>query len=348
MNRAVTVSVGTRRIGPGEPVFIVAEIGASHRGDPDVAARLIEQAAQCGVDAVKLQTIDAEESYVPGTPSYEIFKELWLSPEALRRLMRVAADCGVVLFTTPGDPGGLQALLEVGMPLIKISSGLLTNLPLVERAAKTGLPLIISTGMSYLDEVTATVRAAEEVGCRQLALMHCTALYPSPAETLNLAAMETMASTFVYPVGYSDHYDGTTASLAAAALGARLLEKHFTLDRAGGGPDDHFAADPAQLAALVRDVRAVEQMLGSSEKAPAPAEVPGRNVYRRCLVARRSIAAGEMIRPEAIGLKRPRAGRQGLPPASLSHVIGRRAACDIALHESLTLEMLAPVEHATA
>lgn len=341
MSEPVTVSVGSRRIGPGAPVFIAVEIGASHRGEADTAARLIEAAARCGVDAVKLQTIDAEESYVPGTPSYDIFKGLWLTEPELRRLMRVAADCGVVLFTTPGDFVGLELLQQVGMPLIKISSGLMTNLPLVERAAKTALPLIISTGMSDLDEVRTTVRAAERAGCRQLALMHCTALYPSPAAALNLAAMRTMAEAFPYPVGYSDHYDGTAASLAAAARGARLLEKHFTLDRNGGGPDDHFAADPAQLAELVRAVREIERMIGSPVKAPVDAEQPRRALYRRCLVARRAIASGEVITEEAVGLKRPKAGQAGLPPSRLADVVGRRAARPIAVHESLTDEMVA-------
>jgi len=344
MNGSVTVSVGSHRIGPGEPVFIVAEIGASHRGDVELAAQLIERAAACGVDAVKLQTIEAEESYVPGTPSYEIFKGLWLSEASLARLMRVAADCGVVLFTTPGDLVGLRLLLQIGMPLIKISSGLLTNLPLIERAAKTGLPMVISTGMSYLDEVAATVRAAEEAGCRQLMLMHCTSVYPAPAETLNLAAMQTMATVFPYPIGYSDHYNGFSASLAAVALRARILEKHFTLDRAGGGPDDHFAADPVQMRALVRDVREIERMMGSAIKAPAAQELRGRAVYRRCLMARRVIAAGEVLCEEAIGWKRPKDGVAGLPPSLLSHVVGLRAARTIQRNEHIRFEDLEPAK----
>lgn len=342
MSGPVTVSVGNRRIGEGEPVFIVAEIGASHRGQVDTAARLIDAAAACGVDAVKLQTIEAEESYVPGTPSYDIFRGLWLPLDQVKRLMRVASDCGVVLFTTPGDPVGLQVLLETEMPLIKISSGLLTNIPLVQQAARTGRPLVISTGMSYLDEVAATVRAAEEAGCHQMALMHCTSLYPCPPQTMNLAAMHTMASVFPYPVGYSDHYDGVGGSLAATALGARLLEKHVTLDRAGGGPDDHFSADLPQLRALVRDVREIEQMIGSSVKAPVEQEMPGRAIYRRCLMARRPIRPGEVVSEDAISCKRPKQGQQGLPPSLLPHVIGLRARRSIERNEHIRFEDLEP------
>ncbi len=346
MSEPVTVSIGQRRIGPRQPVFIAAEIGASHRGDAEMAARLIEAAAQCGVDAVKLQTIEAEESYVPGTPSYDIFKGLWLPAEQVKRLMRVASDCGVILFTTPGDTIGLSVLLDAGMPLIKISSGLLTNLPLVQRSAKTGLPLVISTGMSHLEEVAATVRVAEEAGCRQMALMHCTSLYPCPAGTMNLAAMQTMAQAFPYPVGYSDHYDGIAGSLAATALGARILEKHFTLDRAGGGPDDHFSADPAQMTALVRHVREVEQMIGSPVKAPAEQELPGRAIYRRCLMARRAIAAGEVLSEDAIGFKRPKGGQQGLAPSLVSQVIGLRVRRNIPRNQHIRFEDLEPSERA--
>jgi sialic acid synthase SpsE len=208
------------------------------------------------------------------------------------------------------------------------------------------LPLLISTGMGYLQEVAAAVRAAEAAGCRQLALLHCSSLYPAPPETLNLAAMQSLAQAFPYPVGYSDHYDGTTASVAAVALGARLLEKHFTLDRAGPGPDDPFAADPAQLARLVREVREVERMLGSAVKAPTARELPGRALYRRCLMARRAIAAGEVLAEDAIGFKRPKNGATGLPPDLLGQVVGRRAARAIERNEPIRLEQLAGSEAA--
>lgn len=335
-----TVQVAGKEIGPGQPVFVIAEIGASHGGRVEEAARLIEEAARCGADAVKLQTIAVDESYVPGEPSYEIFQGLWLTKDELRTLSRTARDAGVILLSTPGDRISLELLLEVGVPLIKISSGLMTNLPLVRWAAASGRPLVISTGMSTLEEVRTTVEAAEAAGGRALMLMHCVSLYPAPAASLNLAAMETLAQAFPCPVGYSDHYDGTAACVAAVARGARLLEKHFTLDRAQAGPDHAFSADPGQLRALIRDVRDVERMVGSAVKAPAEAECSGRAVYRRCLVAKRAIAAGEVLTPEAVGLKRPRAARQGLAPSTWDDVIGRRATRAIAPHESITAEMV--------
>ena len=335
-----TVQVADQRIGPGQPVFVVAEIGATHGGRIETALRLIEEAARCGVNAVKLQTICVEESYIRGEPSYEIFKGLWFEKEELKRLKQACHDQGLILFSTPGDFVSLELLLEVGIPLIKISSGLMTNLPLVRRAAQTGLPLVISTGMSDLEEVTTTVRAVEAAGGRQVILLHCVSLYPAPADSVNLSAIQTLAKAFPCPVGYSDHSDGMTACLAAVAMGAKLLEKHFTLDRGQPGPDHHFSADPTQLRLLVDAVRKVEQMIGSSVKAPTEAERGGRARYRRCLVARRAIVVGEQISPDAIGLKRPRAGQPGLPPAMLEAVIGRCALRDIAVNESITAEMI--------
>lgn len=337
----VVVDVAGRRIGAGEPVFIIAEIGASHAGSARVAARLIEAAAQCGVDAVKLQVISARHSYVPGTPSYDIFDKLWLPPNAVKELAAVARANRVILFTTPGDAVDLDMLLDAGMPLVKISSGLLTNIPLITRAARTGLPMILSTGMSYLREVAASVRAAEDAGCRQLVLLHCTSIYPSPADTINLAAMQTMADEFPYPVGYSDHYDGPTAALGAVALGACAIEKHFTLDRRGGGPDDSFSADIPQLTALVAQIRELERMIGSAVKEPTTEERPKREVYRRCLVARRRIEAGEVLAEDAIACKRQQAGQPiGLEPAALTQVLGMRATRAIAENESIRLDIL--------
>ncbi|MBI4615064.1 MAG: N-acetylneuraminate synthase family protein [Planctomycetes bacterium] len=339
-----TVRVAHRRIGPGQPVFVVAEIGATHGGRLDVALALVESAARCGVDAVKLQTIAVDESYVPGEPSYEIFKNLWFERTDLAILRKSCEERGLVLFSTPGDFASLDLLVELGVPLLKISSGLLTNLPLVRRAAGTGIPLVVSTGMSHLDEVEHAVRAAEEAGCRELLLMHCVSLYPAPARSLNLSVLPFLARDFACPVGYSDHHDGFAACLAATALGARAIEKHFTLDRNQEGPDHAFSSDPEEMSHLVLGVREVETMLGNPRKAPAPEEVPARDRYRRCLVAKRAITRGEVLSGESIGLKRPRAGKRGLSPDLYDRVLGRQAASDIPADESLTWDMIADGE----
>ena len=339
MSLQPSLRIGDKRIAPDAPVFIIAEIGDTHGGSVDTALRLIDAAAAAGADAVKLQAIDPDHSYIPGEPSHAIFSQLRLTREALVRLRRAADECGLILFSTPGSAHDLRLMQELKMPLIKISSGLMTNLPLIRQAAQTGLPLIMSTGMSDLEEVAQSVRAVEEAGGSQLALMHCVSLYPAPAQTLNLRAMQTLAAAFPCPVGYSDHFDGIAACAAATALGARLLEKHLTLDRAVG-PNGACAADPAQLRELVRAVRDTERMLGRADKESVDAEQPGRSFYRRCLVAHRAIAQGEVVTADAVGLKRPRRGQPGLPPSEWDRVIGRRAVRRIEQHDSIIAEMI--------
>lgn len=332
--------MGDAEIGGDAPVFVIAEVGASHGGDVNVAVRLVEEAASAGVDAVKLQVVAPDESYAPGSPSHEIFSRLWLERRDVERLVEVAANAGVTLFSTPGSRPDLDLIVETGMPLIKISSGLLSNSPLIEDAARTGLPILLSTGMSYLDEVHAAIAVAEGAGATDLAVLHCTSLYPAPASSLNLRAMATLAEAIPYPTGFSDHYDGIESCLAAVALGARLLEKHFTLDRSGGGPDDHFSCDPPQLRALVTAVRQVEAMLGEPQKAPVEAELEGRVRLRRMLVARDRIHPGEVLDRYNVAMKRLATPGEGLGSDEFAKVLGSRATRTIERDECIRLDAL--------
>ncbi|MBN2125283.1 MAG: N-acetylneuraminate synthase family protein [Deltaproteobacteria bacterium] len=332
-----TVRIRNHAIGNGHPVFVVAEIGASHGGKIDRAVKLIEEAAGCGVQAVKLQTVNVDDSYVGGTESYEIFKGLWFRKEDLERLVKVAEANHVVLFSTPGDFCSFGLIRELKMPLVKISSGLLTHEPLIKEIAKSGLPILFSTGMSYLDEVGSAVRVAESNGCSDIMLMHCTSLYPAAPETLNLRAMEAMEAAFPYPVGYSDHSLGETAAVAACALGASLIEKHFVLDKAYSGPDSHFSHDPKELKHLVEEIRNVEKMLGSPVKRPTEEEMAIRNRYRRCLVARKVIRAGKRIDRDMVAVKRVQPGQCGLAPRYYEDILGLRVRRDINTDEPLLL-----------
>lgn len=340
MSERAEIEAAGRLIGDGAPVFVIAEIGASHAGDVDIATQLIEAAAGAGADAVKLQVVSPDESYVAGTPSHEIFSGLWLDRSAVEELVSVARSLGLILFSTPGSPADLQLIVDVGMPLVKISSGLLTNTPLIEEAARTGLPLILSTGMSYADEVHSAVTTAERAGATGLAILHCTALYPAPAPTLNLRAITAMRAQFTHPIGYSDHYDGVESSVAAVALGATLIEKHFTLDRAGGGPDDHFACDPDGLRQLVTAIRTTEEMLGTGRKEPSADEAPARERNRRLIVARRPLAAGHLVTRDDVAMKRTPPGSGGLEPAALDSVLGSRTRRAVAADEYLNWEVL--------
>ncbi len=334
------IRIGDRVIGPGRPCFVIAEIGINHGGDEHVAAALIEAAAGAGADAVKFQTVLPDESYQPGTDSYAAFQGSVLSVAAMQRLNARAESLGIVPFSTPGGFGALDLMVESGMAAIKISSGLLTNGPLIERAAATGLPLVLSTGMAAWDEVEAAIRTAEQAGAHELAVLQCTSLYPAAAETLNLLAMTTMAQSIEYPVGYSDHHPGHLAVVAAAALGANVIEKHFTLDAARSGADHAISAEPDAFANMVAALRQVEVMRGDGVKEPRAAERALRDARHRYLVAARGIVAGAEFAAEDIALLRCRPGVGRLPANAYHTVIGARARAAIAAGTALDATMI--------
>jgi sialic acid synthase SpsE len=334
----VSLKIGNRLVGEGAPVFIIAEIGINHEGKEAEAAWLIERAAEAGADAVKFQTVDADRSYAPDTASYRAFKQRALHADAYERLMRQAADLGLIMFSTPGDLESLKLMVGVGMPSIKISSGQMTNVLLLRAAAETGLPLLISTGMADLDEVRVTVDSARQAGAREIAVLHCTSLYPAPAETLNLLAIATLRAELGLPVGYSDHYLGSLA--AVAAMGACIIEKHFTRDCSQPGVDHALSLEPSGLADMVRQIRTVETMLGSAAKAPIAAELRLAPERRRYLVARRALAAGDTITPDAVTAMRVSCGDCGIPASAVDSALGRRLRRAVVANELLTEQLL--------
>lgn len=316
-------------MGPAAPVLIVAEIGINHGGDAAVCARLIEAAAAAGADAVKLQVIDPDESYVRGSVSHTEFTGKDLHDADLSALMRMADRLNVLLFATPGDFPSLVRVTRLGMPAVKISSGLMTNLPLVAEASRQGVPVIMSTGLAHEDEIAEAVAAVHGNGNSGLALLKCTALYPAPDATVNLAALPALRKRFGVPVGYSDHTLDDLACTAAVALGAVIIEKHFTLDRTQPGADHRISLEPASFAALVQRIRRVEAMRGDAHIGPSPQEERLRAERHRCLVARRTITAGEPFTRENVGLKRPLSGHGGLSPRYYDRVLGRVAAISL-------------------
>jgi sialic acid synthase SpsE len=317
-------TIGGRWIGGDAPCFVIAEVGINHGGSEELCAAMIDAAAEAGADAVKLQTVTPEESYHPDTESYRIFSKATLPTAAYGRLSERANSRGVVLFSTPGDPTALRELVALGAPAIKISSGLLTNLPLIEKSAATGKPLIISTGMARAEEVEDAVKVARASGCRDMALLQCTSLYPAPAASLNLRAMQALEAIGGCPVGYSDHHAGHLAVVAAVARGAKLIEKHFTLDTKLPGADHAISVDPAEFAVMVRALRDVEAMLGSAKKQPVIEEEPLRSGRHRRLVAARDLSAGTVLSESDIFLMRLPGDREALPARDLNRVLGRK------------------------
>lgn len=325
--------IGNKMVGKGHPVFIIAEIGINHGGDPRMCARMIEAAAHSGADAVKLQTVDVDASYVKGTASYEEFKGKELSDEALKGLMQLSRKLDIILFSTPGDFESLERIVKLGMPAIKISSGLMTNSPLIARAGASGLPLIISTGLAYAEEIGAALETARKQGASGVSLLKCTAIYPAPDDTVNLAAIPAMTSLYGVPIGYSDHTLDDLACIGAVGVGAVLIEKHFTLDRRMPGADHHISMEPEAFSEMVKKIRRLTLMTGSDLICATKPELAVRAERHRCIVAKTDISPGGCFSEENVGLMRPLPGSAGLPPDRFDDILGRKAIKHIRKNE---------------
>ena len=329
------IPFGSRAIGPGLPVVIIAEIGINHEGDPDTCLRLIEAAAKAGVDAVKLQTVKASENYAPGTESFDLFSRAELAEKDTARAFELARNYGIECFSTCGDRPSLDFVETLGPAAWKISSGLLTHLPLIRQAAATGRTLLLSTGMTGMEEIRQALSVARDAGACHLGVFQCTSLYPAPPEAMNLKAIDTLAKEFKIPVGLSDHSMGTLASALAVACGANMIEKHISLDPSRPGFDHPVSLDPAGFRELVAAIRTAEAMLGDAEKTvPVPVR-QNASKYLRCLAARRPIAIGKFLEPDDIAVLRLPDGLRGLPPGALDAVIGKRMAVDLAPFEAI-------------
>ncbi|HET7875267.1 MAG TPA: N-acetylneuraminate synthase [Methylomirabilota bacterium] len=330
--RAFTVA--GRAIGDAAPVFVVAEAGVNHNGEMALARRLVDAAADSGADAVKFQTFSADALVSRGAPKagYQVattgaaqsqrdmLAGLELSLDQHVELQQRCAKRGIVFFSAPFDQKSGDLLEALGVPLFKIPSGEITNLPLLRHLAAKGRPVILSTGMSTLREVETAVAAIRAAGDPPLAILHCVSAYPAPAGESNLRAMDTLRERFGVPVGLSDHTLGIEVALAAVARGARVVEKHLTLDKTLPGPDHRASLDPVEFAALVRAIRSVESALGDGDKRPMPSELDTRRVARKSLVAARAVRVGERLTAEAVAIKRP---GTGIPPADLERALGR-------------------------
>lgn len=337
MSQQPHLSFGPRAVGHAHPCFIIAEAGVNHNGDLDIARRLIDVAAEAGADAVKFQTFRtdrlaarsaAKAAYQRETTDADesqaaMLARLELSPESHEVLIAHCRDKGIMFMSTPFDEESADLLHRLGVPGFKISSGDLTNLPFLAHVARLGLPMIISTGMATLGEVEEAVRTIETAGCSGLAILHCVSSYPAETADVNLRAMQTLRDAFRHPVGYSDHTLGIEVSLAAVALGACVIEKHFTLDTRMAGPDHRASLEPAWLASLVAGIRTVEQCLGDGVKRPRPVELGVAAVARKSLFWADDLARGEAVTAGSLIALRP---SSGLHPRVRDSLVGRRLA----------------------
>jgi sialic acid synthase SpsE len=328
MSTQTTLRIGDRMVGSGHPCFVIAEAGINHNGDPRLAAELVEAAAAAGADAIKFQTHFPEHemlrdgataSYV-GESLFDLLTRTALTREAHVELQTLAAKNGITFLSTPFSREAADFLETIGVPAFKTGSGELTNAPLQQHIARKHKPMIISTGMSTPEEIDQTVRTVSQEGA-PFALMHCTSTYPTPYEHVQLGCITWLQNLYHVPVGFSDHTLGSYIALAAVAKGANLFEKHFTTSRGLPGPDQQGSMEPAELADLVRGIRAIEQAAGAT-KTIQPGEQDVRNMAHHSVVTIHEIAAGAAIRADDVWAKRP---GTGIPARQIGEVIGRTA-----------------------
>jgi len=330
-------------------VFIIAEAGVNHNGDRKIAKKLIDAAVAAGADAVKFQSFTAEklvtqkaskaEYQVKNTGAEEtqlaMLKKLEFSAADFKELFIYCQKNKIIFMSTPFDEANVGTLDKFGMTIFKVPSGEITNKSLLQTVARTKKPILLSTGMSYLGEIEKAINWIREAAGSKLdlTLLHCTSCYPVEPEDVNLRAMFTMREVFGVPVGYSDHTQGIDVSLAAVALGAAVIEKHFTLDKKMPGPDHKASLEPQELKQLVRSIRRIEQAMGNGQKIPRPSEINIRQNIRRSLVSSRPIKAGEIVSANDFIFKRP---GTGIPPEEQALVNGLRVKRSIAVDTVVT------------
>ncbi len=327
------------RISGGGRVFIIAEAGVNHNGSFSLAKKMIIAAKKAGADAVKFQTFKADKLVTATAPKayyqkkrdsgktqLDMLKKLELSGDEFRQLKAYCGKIGIMFLSTPFDTESAQYLDRIGMKAFKISSGDLTNIPFLSQVAKYKKPIILSTGMATLEEVMDAVNAVHSAGNRKLTLLHCTSNYPTVPEDVNLLAMKTLKDRFNVPVGYSDHTEGVDIPVAAAAIGAVVIEKHFTLDKKMPGPDNSISLEPKELRAMIASIRRIEKALGDGRKTPRRSEMKMRSIARKSVVARVSISKGTRITGDMLSIKRP---GTGVAPKYLNRIIGKKAKRDI-------------------
>jgi N-acetylneuraminate synthase len=332
-----TVTIAHKTVGEDSPVFIIAEAGCNHNGDTNLAKQLIDVAVEAGADAVKFQTFITDELVTQqaekadyqkintgdgNETQYALLKKLELSFDNFKTLKAYCERKGIAFLSTPFDYRSVDFLDELEIPAFKIASGEITNIPFLSYIARKKKPVILSTGMSTLEEVEKAEEALRQTHNAELVLLHCTSEYPVPVEDVNLRAMNTLYHRFNVPVGLSDHTVGSAIALAAVALGASVIEKHFTLDKSLPGPDHALSLEPQELTRLVQNIRSVEKALGNGIKAPAESEKSIMDSARKSIVAATNIKKGELLSEHNLTVKRP---GTGMSPSRWNDVLGRRA-----------------------
>lgn len=344
------IVIAGREISKSQAPYIIAELSANHNGKLETALKIIDEAAKAGADAVKLQTYrpdtitlnsDADEFKIKGglwdgRTLYELYEEAHMPWEWHKPLFEHAKKVGITIFSSPFDITAVDLLEDLDAPAYKIASFEAVDLPLIRYVAATGKPMIISTGMADAEEILEAISAARDGGCKELAILHCVSGYPAPAADYNLRTIGDMIDRFGLVTGLSDHTLDNTTAIASVVLGASIIEKHFTLDRNGGGPDDSFSLEPADMAALCRDSKTAWKALGQVDYGRKSSE-QGNVQFRRSLYFVKDLKAGDVITSDAVRSVRP---GFGAPPKYLHEVLGRRVNVNVDRNTPVTLLQL--------
>jgi len=346
------LTIGSRKVGPGQPAYLIAELSANHGQDFDQAVRVVRAMAASGADAVKVQTYTADTLTIPcdneyfrigggtlwdGRTLHDLYQEAFMPWEWQPKLQSVANELGLDFFSTPFDASAVDFLEAMNVPCHKVASFELVDLPLLKKIAATRKPVIASTGMATEEEIAEAVKTLRDGGCTQLALLKCTSAYPALPEEMHLRTLSDLAARFSVPVGLSDHTMGHTVPVAAVALGACIVEKHFTLSRATPGPDSAFSLEPEEFAAMVTAIRTTEKALGRVNYQVSANEAKSRQ-FRRSLFVVKDIQKGEPFTEQNVRAIRP---GQGLHTRHLDEVLGQRAVRDLKRGTPLSRDMFA-------
>jgi N-acetylneuraminate synthase/N,N'-diacetyllegionaminate synthase len=337
--RSKVIQIKDRRVGDDQPVFIIAEAGVNHNGNIEVAKKMIEVAKKSGADAIKFQTFKADDLVTRDAPKakyqrlntskgnqYDMLKSLELSENDFNKLNIYCKRKKIMFMSTPFDPKSAEFINKLGVRLFKVSSGEITNLPLLKKIAKYGKPIILSTGMATIKEIDEGLKTIYNAGNNKVILLHCVSNYPARYEDANLKAMNTLKGRYKIPIGLSDHTLGAEVAVAAVAMGACVIEKHFTLDKGMCGPDHKASLDAKELTQMVQSIRNCEKAMGTGIKRPVKSEAEVKAVARKSIIAASDIPKGARITEELLAIKRP---GTGILPKYIFSIIGKKAKKDI-------------------
>lgn len=333
------IQVGKRKVGDGEPAFVIAEAGINHNGKISIARRLVQEAAKQGADAIKFQIFKTEELCSRNSEYFGLFKSVELTKDEWHEVADCATDCGIMFSASVFGEYSADLLAGLGAPAFKIASGDITHFPLLRYVAAKKRPIILSTGMSNLEEVEQAVRVIREAGHNKIILMHCLSEYPADTRAMNLKAIQTMKRAFDVPVGFSDHSEGRFIVPIAVAVGANLIEKHFTLNKNLHGPDHKLSLDAGELRQMIKEIRIVEAALGDGKKRPTMNEIEAKRTVRRSIAASKCIRKGETLTIDSLRIVRP---GNGLEPRMINKVVGKTAKRAISKDEILRRDDIWP------